>query len=70
VNVNKTLTLEIYKIMESKINNLEVVDHEELKSINGGGIGVALGIAGLILTGAAALGYYDGKKDCMPPPCE
>ena len=56
--------------MESKINNLEVVDHEELKSINGGGIGVALGIAGLILTGAAALGYYDGKKDCMPPPCE
>ena len=37
---------------------------------NGGGlIGVTIGICALILAGATALGYYDGKKDCIPPPC-
>lgn len=57
--------------METKKNNLRYITTSELKEINGGGfIALTIGIAGLVLTGAAALGYYDGKKDCIPPPCE
>lgn len=47
------------------------LDQRELKSINGGGwAGIAIGVAGLLIAGAAAVGYYDGKTDCPPPPCE
>jgi hypothetical protein len=50
--------------------NLEEIQTTELKKINGGGlIGITVGICALILAGATALGYYDGKKDCIPPPC-
>lgn len=50
--------------------NLEEVKTSDLKNINGGGlIGIAIGITGLVLACATALGYYDGKKDCLPPPC-
>lgn len=50
--------------------NLKEINTSELKKINGGGlIGIAIGVAGLVIAGATALGYYDGKEDCMPPPC-
>ncbi len=44
---------------------------ENCKYINGGGWGSAIiGAAALIIAAAAAIGYYDGKEDCLPPPCE
>lgn len=50
--------------------NLEKLATSDLKQINGGGlIGIAIGVAGLVIAGATALGYYDGKEDCIPPPC-
>lgn len=49
--------------------NLEEIKTSELKKIGGGLIGIAIGVAGLVLAGATALGYYDGKEDCIPPPC-
>ena len=50
--------------------NLEELKTSDLKEINGGGlIGIAIGVAALVIACATALGYYDGKKDCMPPPC-
>lgn len=54
--------------------DLEKIGKTELEKINGGGfvvgtIGAVCAVAGLALAGAAALGYADGKGDCMPPPC-
>lgn len=56
--------------MKIKNFNLEEIGKAELKKINGGLIGTVCAIAGLALAGAATLGYYNGKKDCMPPPCK
>lgn len=53
-----------------KYSNLKGISTSELRKINGGSlIGIAIGVAGLVIAGATALGYYDGKEDCMPPPC-
>lgn len=56
--------------MDIENYNLKKIKKSELKEIGGGVIGVAVGIAALVLVGATALGYYDGKKNCMPPPCK
>jgi len=51
-------------------SNLKDIKTTELKNINGGGlVGLAIGVTGLVLACATALGYYNGKKDCIPPPC-
>lgn len=53
-----------------KNSNLHELSNSELKSIYGGGLlGIVIGVAGLALACATALGYYNGKQDCMPPPC-
>lgn len=50
---------------------LKMIDKPELIKIKGGGIiSATVGIAVLVLSGATALGYYDAKKNCMPPPCK
>ncbi|MCC5904985.1 MAG: class IIb bacteriocin, lactobin A/cerein 7B family [Balneolaceae bacterium] len=56
--------------MDAKKYNLRKIENSELKEINGGVIGAVVGIAGLVLAGATALGYYDAKRNCIPPPCE
>lgn len=54
-----------------KKSKLCELNQKELKLINGGGWqGLVIGAAALIIAGAAAVGYYDGKADCPPPPCE
>lgn len=63
----KTL-INYYQIMDYPI--FEELSKSELQETNGGGlIGLAIGVTGLVLACATALGYYNGKKDCMPPPC-
>lgn len=69
-NVIKILILTKIENGQMKNLNLEELKTSDLKEINGGGlIGIAIGVAALVIACATALGYYDGKKDCMPPPC-
>ncbi len=64
------------KIINTGIMKLDKLDLKELSTEDkklieaGGWIGIAIGVFGLVLTSAAAKGYYDGKNDCMPPPCK
>jgi len=56
--------------MKTEDLNLNVLSTQEAGQIYGGGwIGVVIGICSLVIAGAAAKGYYDGKMDCDPPPC-
>lgn len=51
--------------------NLYKLEEEELKLIDGGTwLGAVFGAAAVLVVAAHALGYYDGKADCPPPPCE
>jgi hypothetical protein len=58
-------------IMNTSNNKLTELNLKDCRRITGGGWpSVLLGAAALIVTCAAALGYYDGKQDCLPPPCK
>lgn len=60
--------------MDALKNNLKEISTVELKEIYGGGIlaaiGVVTAIAAVGYSSAYYVGYYDGKEDCLPPPCE
>jgi len=60
--------------MDTLKNDLKEIGTVELKEVYGGGILAAIGVAAAIAavgySGAYFAGYYDGKEDCLPPPCK
>lgn len=56
--------------MKTKNLNIDELNSSEIKEINGGGWGAVAGLYAAVLAGAYYVGYYNGKENCPPEPCE
>jgi len=56
--------------MKIKNPNIQELNSSEIVEINGGGWGGVAGLYAAVLACAYYVGYYNGKEDCPPKPCE
>jgi lactobin A/cerein 7B family class IIb bacteriocin len=50
--------------------SLYKLNEDELHEINGGGWGIVVAVYSATLACAYYVGYYEGKEECEPKPCE